>query len=562
MRPDRTSGTAPAAGRTPVVQPGPAPVGPAAGAPPLVSVMTIFLNEERFLEEAIRSVLAQTYPHWELLLVDDGSTDGSTAIARRYAAEYPDRIRYLEHPGHANRGMGASRALALQHAAGEYVCFLDGDDVYLPRKLERQVAVMEANPRVGLLYGPTEYWYSWDGSSDTRKDYVWQRFGAPVKRVIEPPELVVRFLLDGGTLPCMGSVMVRRSVAVEAKGFDERFRGLFEDQAFLAAACLTSPAYIFPECHDRYRQHPDSTCSRAGPEDVEAARAEYLAWLRGRIEQRGIRHAALLRALDAAEAGARGRRAGGLRELVRRARKAVTGPSSRLAKFAKKWLQASRPRPGLVRFGSLRRVTPISRRWGMDRGRPLDRYYIENFLERHRMDVRGRVLEVGDPTYTLRYGGERVTRSDVLHVTEGNPVATIIGDLASADHIPSDAFDCIILTQTLQLIYDVPAALRTVYRILKPGGVLLATFPGITHTGDSEWHHTWYWSFTSHSARRLFAEAFGEENVEIRSYGNVLAATAFLYGLADRELRQEELDYHDPAYEVVITVRAVRPGVD
>ncbi len=140
-----------------------------------------------------------------------------------------------------------------------------------------------------------------------------------------------------------------------------------------------------------------------------------------------------------------------------------------------------------VQFGSFRRLTPISRDFGCDRGRPIDRYYIENFLERRSEDVRGRVLEIGENTYTRRFGGERVTQSDILHVTEGEPQATIIADLASADHIPSNSFDCIILTQTLQLIYDVPAALRTIRRILKPAGVLLATFPGISQSYDHEW---------------------------------------------------------------------------
>ena len=124
--------------------------------------------------------------------------------------------------------------------------------------------------------------------------------------------------------------------------------------------------------------------------------------------------------------------------------------------------------------------------------------------------------------------------------------------------LPPAAFDCVVLTQTLHLIFDVHAAARTLHRILKPGGVLLTTFPGITHTGDTEWQKAWYWSFTTNSARRLFQGAFGDRGVTIVSHGNVLAATAFLYGLADRELRKEELDHHDPAYDVVITVRAVK----
>jgi SAM-dependent methyltransferase len=222
---------------------------------------------------------------------------------------------------------------------------------------------------------------------------------------------------------------------------------------------------------------------------------------------------------------------------------------------------------GRLDFGSLRRVTPVSYEWGRDRGQPIDRYYIENFLAQQARDIRGRVLEVGDNSYSVlednsysvQYGGDRVEISDFLHVEEGNPQATIVADLTRADHIPSDTFDCIILTQTLHLIYDVRSAIRTLHRILKPGGVLLATFPGITQIDQSdEWN--WYWAFTRSSAWRLFEEAFPAANLRIEAHGNVLAAVSFLHGVVVEELYREELDYRDPNYEVLITVRAVKPA--
>ena len=225
-------------------------------------------------------------------------------------------------------------------------------------------------------------------------------------------------------------------------------------------------------------------------------------------------------------------------------------------------LRGSRYHPsvGQVRFGDLRRVTPISDAW-YERGRPVDRYYIENFLEGHAGDIRGRVLEVGDNTYTRRFGGGRVMRPDVLHVSEGNPQATIVADITRADNIPSGAFDCVIFTQTLHLIYDARAAVQTLQRILRPGGILLATVPGISQIDRAEWREFWCWGFTTYSARRLFGEVFPAANVSVESHGNVLAATAFLHGLADSELRREELDYDDAAFQLVITVRAVKPEV-
>ncbi|WP_310428154.1 methyltransferase domain-containing protein [Chamaesiphon sp. VAR_48_metabat_135_sub] len=217
------------------------------------------------------------------------------------------------------------------------------------------------------------------------------------------------------------------------------------------------------------------------------------------------------------------------------------------------------PPQGVVKFGSLRRVTPISRVFGYDRGLPIDRYYIENFLAHQAQDIQGCVMEIGDNFYTHKFGEDRVTKSDVLHVVEGNPDATIVGDLSNSDNIPSDSFDCLVLTQTLHLIYDMKDAVKTIYRILKPGGVALVTVPGISQIAIDEWKDYWCWSLTTLSAQRLFVEVFPTKNVTVEHYGNVLAATAFLQGIATEELEKQELDYRDPSYQVLITVRAVKP---
>lgn len=202
---------------------------------------------------------------------------------------------------------------------------------------------------------------------------------------------------------------------------------------------------------------------------------------------------------------------------------------------------------------------PISRKFAFDLGTPIDRHYIEAFLDDCREDIKGRVLEVADSSYTLRYGANRVTTSDVLHATPGNPRATIIGDLASGDGIPRDAFDCIIMTQTLGCIFDVPAALRQCQCALRPGGVLLATVPGISQISRYDMDR-WgdYWRFTSLSARRLFADVFGADQVTVIAHGNVRIAAAFLYGLPLEQVTPDDLIRDDPDYELLITVRAVR----
>lgn len=217
------------------------------------------------------------------------------------------------------------------------------------------------------------------------------------------------------------------------------------------------------------------------------------------------------------------------------------------------------PSVGSVRFGDLRRLTPISSAWGFDRGLPIDRHYIERFLTREANSIAGCVLEIGDDSYTRRFGGASVTVSDVLHVAPGAPQATIIGDLTRADHIPTNRFDCVILTQTLQLIYDVHAAIRTLFRIVKPGGVVLATVPGITPISDTQWSRQWYWNFTRLSAARLFQEQFPASCVRVDTQGNLLSALAFLQGLAAQELSPEELAHADERYDVTIAVKAVKP---
>ena len=211
-------------------------------------------------------------------------------------------------------------------------------------------------------------------------------------------------------------------------------------------------------------------------------------------------------------------------------------------------------------LGDLRRVTPVDPQFGGGRGQPVDRHYIERFLAEHAADVRGHVLEVGDDAYTRRFGGTRVTRSDVIHADDSNPRATLIADLAEAHDIPSDTFDCFICTQTLTYIYAVQDAVESIRRILRPGGVLLATVPGISQSSPYD-RDRWgeYWRFTTQSLRRLLGEAFPPEQVRVEAYGNVLASTAFLQGLAVEDLRRDELDHHDQRYELLIAGRAVKP---
>jgi glycosyltransferase involved in cell wall biosynthesis/SAM-dependent methyltransferase len=539
---------------------------------PLVSVIIIFLDEERFVQEAIESVFAQTYGHWELLLVDDGSRDASTQIARRWAEENPGQVHYLEHEGHRNRGMSASRNLGLQHARGGYIAFLDADDIWLPAKLERQLAIMQSEPAAAMVCGPVQWWYSWTGNADdAQRDFVVAP-SCPTSTLVRPPQLLIHLLQHETVTTTSG--LLRREAIESAGGFEEVFRGLYEDQAFCAKLCLKAPVFVARECWYRWRKHPDSSCSVAvSTGQYGQARLAFLEWLEAylheheitdrrvwsilRKELRQSRHPALCRIVARLQSTV-----GKTRQVVRKAARSVLPAAvRRRLRTSRQGLTHQPPPVGSVDFGSLRRLMPMSRIFGFDRGLPIDRYYIERFLGDHAADIRGHVLEIGDSSYTRRFGGDRVTRSDVLHAVDGNPQATLVADLTCADHLPSAAFDCIICTQTLMFIYDIRAALQALCRMLKPQGVLLVTVAGVSHQISREDMDRWgdYWRFTSLSVRRLFEEIFPPTNIEVRAEGNVLASIAFLHGLVVDDLRKEELDHCDPDYEVSIGVRAVKP---
>lgn len=217
-------------------------------------------------------------------------------------------------------------------------------------------------------------------------------------------------------------------------------------------------------------------------------------------------------------------------------------------------VENDRPAVGGVRFGDLANTVPIDDNFGFGRGTPVDRFYIESFLDGNCNDIAGRVLEVDNATYSLRFGAERVTRQDVLHLHAGHPQATIVGDLSTPGVLPRYSFDCIVLTQTLQFIYDSKGAVAQLHAALKPGGVLLVTVPGISQIDRAG--GTWYWTFSRESALRLFAEVFGAGSVSVESHGNVFAAMSLLQGLALEEVPPSKLLIRDEVYPVIVTVRA------
>lgn len=264
---------------------------------PLISVLTPFYNVVPYLEEAIESVLHQTYSNWELLLVDDGSTDGSREIALKYVKLFPEKIKYLQHPKGINKGLPASRNLAVQMASGEFLALLDADDYWLDNKLTHQVSIAKKHPEVSMICGASMYWYSW---ADKQKDDVVIPVGGPQDMALLPPTAALSlYPLGKGAAPCPCSIMIKKETAIHYHGFEEQFRGkyqLYEDQAFFVKIYLHELVYISSAALDRYRQRPDSIMTQSlQRNDYLEVRRFYLQWLQKYLNDEGINDPAILK---------------------------------------------------------------------------------------------------------------------------------------------------------------------------------------------------------------------------------------------------------------------------
>jgi glycosyltransferase involved in cell wall biosynthesis/SAM-dependent methyltransferase len=525
-----------------------------------VGIVIVTYNQAHYLSQALESVRAQKRPCDRLVVIDDGSSDNPAAVV----AGFPN-VRLITQP---NRGLAAARNAGLAALDTSFVVFLDADDRLEPNAIEAGLACFARVPESGFVYGGHLY-IDADG----------QELGGRFEPPREEPYLQ---LLRGNFIAMHGTVMYRRDCLLAVGAFDEKLPRCEDYDLYLRLA-RRYQVTGYPDLVASYRLHGNNmsanhremlrsalqVLARYEPSAADGTTARQ-AWFAGR--RRWRRNYAEEMALARYRKGKTGESPASwlpvLAEIVAAAPRVALGAAlggirRRVApllphRLRERLLKGRErvPRVGRVRFGDLRRVTPISQSFGFDRGLPVDRYYIERFLARHYSEIVGRVLEIGDDSYTRRFGGSRVSRSDVLHVNEGNPRATLVGDIANPDVLPENAFNCIILTQTLQLIYDVPLAIERIHRALKPGGVVLVTAPGISQISRDEWGKTWFWSFTPAALERLFADKFGSDAILIERYGNVFAATAFLQGLAVAELDTRDLEPLDDAYPVITALRA------
>jgi glycosyltransferase involved in cell wall biosynthesis len=520
---------------------------------PLVSTIIIFLNSEKFISEAVESVLGQSYSNWELFLVDDGSSDNSTQIAKEYASRLPQKIYYLEHDGHRNQGMSAARNLGIGRAKGQFIAFLDSDDVWLPQYLERQVEILMSHPEAGMVYGPAQRWFSWAGNPEGGQRDSVQDLGIELNALYKPPALLQHFLKNNGATPCPCSILVRRDVICQIGGFEETFRGMYEDQVFCTKVSSRAQIFVSGECWSKYRRHPNSACAVAGKSgEYNASRLAFLKWLEEYLTKTGVRDRTVWSVLRKELFVYRHptlhhlMSRGGFASYIRGIAKSAISPMRRLLRLSKGI--SARMRVSL-------KIEPLSQLWGLDRGKPIHRYYLETFLKEFSSLIRGNCLEFQEDSYTTRFGGSSVCRIDILHIDNTKPQATIVADLTKPNDIPDKSFDCIICTHVLHIIFELDKAVSELHRILKPGGVLMVAVPHISMCGLNT-HELW--RFTPEGLHAVLAKSFGPDNVNVHAYGNSLTAAGDLRGLVVHEFTKTELNFNDPRFAVEVCALAAR----
>jgi glycosyltransferase involved in cell wall biosynthesis len=530
---------------------------------PLISVIIPCYNQGHFLSEAIESVFNQHFQEVEIIVVDDGSTDCTKAVVQKYP-----EVVYLYQ---ANQGPSAARNAGICRSQGAYLVFLDADDWLVCDALNTNLQYLKANDEVAFVAG---------AHIQLNEQY------QLVRRSCQP-------LVEGGAyanflvsnyVVMHGAVMYRRWVFDHFR-FDPALRGCEDYDLYLKV----SREYLVVH-HDKviaaYRKYAQSASTdfshmietglmvKKRQQDSLKNEQERAYLVKGMEFWKDYFCNPLYHELLTTKKPNREESLDILYKYRRRLYYKYFFEKRYMQ--LKAFIKSNSPKSFLrllykaglykgygqqykeVAKGDFNRVTPFSTVFGYDRGGPIDRYYIDNFLQLHADSIKGRVLEIGDNEYTLRFGRAKVTQSDVLHVEAGSPKATFVGDLCNTALLPAEAFDCIILTQTLHLIYNYQDAINNCYRILKPGGALLLTVPGISQIDHHEWKEIWFWSFTGYSLKRILSGPFPKEGVRIDTHGNVLVASAFLYGMGLPELKKEQVDYCDPHYQVTITALAVK----
>jgi glycosyltransferase involved in cell wall biosynthesis len=532
---------------------------------PLVSVIIPCYNHGKYLPDAIQSVYSQNHPLIEVIVVDDGSIDNTKSVC----LEDP-KVKYIYQQ---NSGLSAARNTGIKHSKGEFLIFLDADDWLLNNAISNNLDVLLKNVDFAFVSGGHQVFFEdnhhtkivqeevnenhycrllegnyigmhatvmyqrwvfdsfmFDTSLAYCEDYDLYLRVAKKHKIFHHTKLIAAYRMHNNNMSANHSKMLQYVLLVLNKNEGD-IQTQAEKESKNRGIAIWKNYYSFRIYEHLQHQLYSKKKSQFYNTEIKTLRdnAQKL-YVNFKIKQTLFFMSGINRNIK-----------NGLKKVL----------PKKIVKSIRK-LSNSQSFSSKINLGDLNRTTPFSTQFGYDR------YYIENFLQENASLIKGRVLEIGDNEYTLKFGGSKIEKSDILHIDDSNTKATFIGDLSNAPHLPSDSFDCIILTQTLHLIYDYKEAIETCYRVLKPNGTLLLTVPGISHIAQDEWRKYWLWSFTNASMERIMQEHFSENNVSINTYGNVLVASAFLYGMGLPEMKKEEMDYHDPHYQVIITVKATK----
>lgn len=524
----------------------------------MVTVIIPCYNHGTYLPEAIESVIDQSYKNFEIIVIDDGSIDNTKKVCNDYPI-----VKYIYQK---NAGLSAARNTGIKYSTGAYLVFLDADDWLLENALKTNLDVLLLNEDIAFVSGGYQVFYQDINHTEiVREEINENHYSRLLERNyigMHATVMYQRWVFDSfmfdTSLPYCEDYDLYLKIARKHQVF--HYTGLIAvyrmHDSNMSANYSNMMKYALLVLSNNEKDIETQTEKDSKNRGIEFWKIYYSLKIYGHLLfQLSSKKSNLYKTeikilmINAPKL------------FIKFKTKQTLFFMSRIIRNVKNALKKVLPADILlskINLGDLNRTSPFSTQFGYDRGGPVDRYYIENFLQENASSIKRRILEIGDNEYTLRFGGNKIEKSDILHIDDSNKQATFIGDLSNAPHLPSNTFDCIILTQTLHLIYDYKAAIETCYRVLKPGGTLLLTVPGISHIAQDQWSKYWLWSFTDASIQRIMQEHFSEDTITVKTYGNVLVASAFLYGMGLPELKKEQLDCHDPHYQVIITVKAIK----
>jgi len=520
----------------------------------MVSIIIPCYNSGKYLSECIDSILFQDYTDFEIIIVNDCSSDNTSQIATNYA-KVDIRIKVTSTSDVQSMGASNARNKGFEISKGEYVVFLDSDDIWLPTSLKRLVNLIEEHNEVGWLIGNCIYFKDFRYNLDS---YQYSKYDFE-EGVYEKFELLPKFIRNFNQTPSQGAAIIKRDVIIKIKGWENEFKMTFTDQAFYSKILCETKTFVTYDYFLLYRNHEESSSMKSFRNgEFKKNEKIYFQWLIRNIQSYEFREkdevsqyaTKMIDEIDDWDVKtiAQVDFWGSLIHKAKKLPRKFKTLSSVLFKIAFRYIPKN-----IYRHFLHQGVKPYSQEYGTDRGKEIARYYVECFLEQNTKLLEGNCLEFQAPTYLLKYADPRKCKMNVIHLEDSNVLANIVGDLTQKNTIPSNYFDCIICTHVLHVVYKKEKFLSEINRILKPGGFLLLAVPGVSMC-DYSWNELW--RFTELGIQQMLEQKFDKDCIQVKGYGNSLVAAGQIRGLAKEEFSLKELKYYDGRFAVEICALA------